>query len=33
MEQREAFSHLNKLIPSKENAFLWGNRDYEHIGR
>ena len=33
MEQREAFSHLDKLIPSRENAFLWRDRDYEHTGR
>ena len=33
MEQREAFSHLDKLIPSRENAFLWRDRDHEHTGR
>lgn len=33
MEQREAFSHLDNLIPSRENAFLWRDRDYERIGR
>lgn len=33
MVQREAFSYLDKLIPSRENAFLWRDRDYEHTGR
>ena len=32
-EHKTAFSHLDKLIPSRENAFLWRNRDYEHTGR
>lgn len=29
MVQREAFSHLDKLIPSRENAFLLRDRSFE----
>lgn len=32
MAQREAFAHLDKLIPSRENAFLWREREHEHTG-
>jgi hypothetical protein len=30
IEQLQAFEHLSKLIPSKENAFLFNKRLYPH---